>query len=153
MAYAWTNLLTYDENGKMNKIPPGDEVTAADLSITDEEFAELEFIGAVREQDYPVPEGYDGSPVEYAKEQLFNMAQEGEGFFPPLEVAQLPAYQEAMDKIGYDPEKGPEEQSLKDTVDEDAEEVAAATTEASASAVKPPTQPASTSAGPTGSLS
>jgi hypothetical protein len=152
MAYAWTNLLTYDSEGKMNKIPPGDAVTAADLSITDEEFAELEFIGAVREQDYPVPEGYDGSPVEYAKEQLFNMAQEGEGFFPP-EVTPPPMYQEAMDKIGYDPEKGPEEQSLKDTVDEDAEEKAAATTDASASAVKPPSQPASTSAGPTGSLS
>jgi hypothetical protein len=149
MAYAWTNLEAKDKDGNVTKkIKPGDEVSAGDLGIEDDEFEQLQAVGAVRDAEYPTPEGYQGSPVEYAKEQLAAMQLEGEGgeFFPDngsmTVTPQMQAQAEAsIEKIGYDPEKGPEDQSLSNTVDEDSEEVAPVVAAKSASAVQPAVNP------------
>lgn len=155
MAYAWTNLEAKDENGNITKkIKPGDEVSAGDLGIEDDEFEQLEAVGAVRDQEYPTPEGYQGSPVDYAKEQLAALAEQGEGgeFFlndgSMVNTPQMDARaQLAMVKTGYDPEKGPEDQSMKNTVDEDAEEKGAKVAKKSESPVQPAVNPATGSNG------
>ena len=156
MAYAWTNLEARDEDGNVTKkFKPGDEVSAGDLGIEDDEFEQLESVGAVRDAEYPTPEGYQGSPVEYAKEKLAELAEQGEGagdlFLNDGSMVNTPQMdaraQLAMVKTGYDPEKGPEDQSLKNTVDEDAEEKSDKVAKKSESPLQPAVNPATGSNG------
>jgi hypothetical protein len=49
---------------------PGDDVTAADLKLSDEEFQVLVDEGAVREVPYPKDLPAEESPTEYVRKQV-----------------------------------------------------------------------------------
>src|SRR5215831_21022346 len=63
-------------------IRPGDDVSASDLDITDDEYEELKALGAIRDVPYPIPKNdsgefvYLGSPREYALAQLEKLSDE-----------------------------------------------------------------------------
>lgn len=119
--YAWSNFPVYDEEGKLSKqVKVGEEVTAGDLNLEDAEFDSLVASGVIREQEYPAPEGYSGSAVDYAREQL--VALTTDEFVPlagsmPNTPQQNEWAQAAIEASGYDPSKPPEEQPA---VEEDA---------------------------------
>jgi hypothetical protein len=75
--YAWSEIHGTDKDGKAVKIMPGDKVTAADLGMSDEEFAELVENGSVREVKFPEDLPSDQSPTDYAKQKLLEMAEQG----------------------------------------------------------------------------
>lgn len=124
--YAWSTMAAPpDDKGKVKTFKPGDEVSAGDLGLDDDEFNELVSVGAVREAEYPVPADYDGSPVEYARDQLRAAADaQFMGVLPFGSVAPIserppgsspvvPLFderaKEAMELTGFDPDKPPEE--------------------------------------------
>lgn len=64
--YAWSRIAaSRNEWGRVEKwIEPGDEVSQSDLDVSDDEWQELQDLGAVREEEYPkVAPGE--SPAEY----------------------------------------------------------------------------------------
>ena len=90
--YAWSNFQAgWDDEKRVftKRIKPGEEVSASDLGIEDDEFDELVKMGAVREQPYPeaVADGsYPDSPQKYFIEQLQKAA---EGTLTADEVKEL----------------------------------------------------------------
>lgn len=73
--YAWSNILTYEDVGKDKDqkrvvVARGEKVTAAKLGIPDEEFQAMIDAGAVRTKQYPAPDDYQGSAVDYLRDQL-----------------------------------------------------------------------------------
>lgn len=77
--YAWGEIHTSGdaaEDDSVKKVKPGDTVSASDLGVSDEDFEALVESGAVRTEEYPeLPEGYTGSPAQYAQEQAVAQAQ------------------------------------------------------------------------------
>ena len=69
--YAWSRFgVDIDqETGRVGKwIEPGDEISQSDLEgISDEDWQELQDLGAVREEEYP-PVEVGQSPAEYYRE-------------------------------------------------------------------------------------
>lgn len=63
--YAWTEI-----KGSNIVIPRGDKVTAAKLEIKEVEFQAMIDAGAIRTKQYPVPDGYQGSAIDYMRDQL-----------------------------------------------------------------------------------
>lgn len=165
MAYAWSTLTaqTADDKGRFKKFNPGDEVNAGDLGLDDEEFDELLSTGAVREDEYPVPANFDGSPVEYRREQL--RAAASEEFMavlpfgsavpitePPPGASNSSAVTfeetsaEAVELTGFDPDVPPEQNSKepeKSEQDKAAEADAKKAAPAKAAATAAPAAPAS----------
>lgn len=123
--YAWSQLRSTDEEGKVTIVKVGDEVDAGKLGLDDDEFNELVAVGAVREQEYPVPANYDGSPVEFVRDQLREAASEQFmqalpfGSVPPISerppgsMPTVPIFderaREAVELSKFDPDKPPEE--------------------------------------------
>jgi hypothetical protein len=81
MPFAWSEIRGSDSEGKAVVVKPGDEVSAGDLNLNDEEFQELVDAGVVRDNDYPEDIPEDQSPTEYYKAQLAALAESGE--LPP----------------------------------------------------------------------
>lgn len=66
--YAWSNFNVDIVEGKAKtSVKPGDEVTAAKLKVSEEEFKEMIDAGSVRTQEYPDTGG--DSPVNYYYKQ------------------------------------------------------------------------------------
>ena len=63
--YAWSEIKAGDKSAK-----PGDTVSASDLGLSKEQFEELVEAGAVKEEKFPDPGDFPGSPVEHAKKDL-----------------------------------------------------------------------------------
>lgn len=80
--YAWTDIMgasAGDADGKnkqlVKKVKAGDTVTASDLDLNDDQFAELVESGAVRITAFPdLPPGWTGSPVDFWRKQLKDAA-------------------------------------------------------------------------------
>jgi hypothetical protein len=80
--YAWSDIYLGGESREMKDgrkivlnrkiLQRGEKVTAKQLEISNDEFAELKRKGVVR--DYPLPDGltddYPGSPIEFVRDQL-----------------------------------------------------------------------------------
>jgi hypothetical protein len=64
--YAWSRFATdINEWGQVGKyIEPGDEVSQDDLGVSDDEWQELQDVGAVREEAYPDVDAGE-SPAQY----------------------------------------------------------------------------------------
>jgi hypothetical protein len=160
MAYAWSTLTAQeaDDKGRYKTFKPGDEVSAGDLGLDDDEFNELVAVGAVREDEYPVPAGSDVSPVEFRREQL--RAAASEDFMavlpfgsvapvsepPPGSTAEgIPQFvessSEAMALTGFDPDAPAEEGKEPEKSEQDKEAEAAAAAQ-EAPAPKPAAAPA-----------
>jgi|SRR5215472_14596219 len=101
-------------------IHPGDDISQSDLDVSDEEYAELKALGAIREVPYPIPRDdagnyeYLGSPREYALAQLAQLSDEqysesvvNLGVIPQLQARA----QAAMDETGYDETAPPSEEA------------------------------------------
>lgn len=167
MAYAWSNLTAQeaDDKGKYKQFKPGDEVSAGDLGLDEDEFNELLAVGAVREDEYPAPANYDGSPVEYRREQL--RAAASEDFMavlpfgsavpvtepPPGSTAEgIPQFvetsAEAVELTGFDPDVPPEEGKEPEKSEQDKEAEKAAKKEEAAAKDGPPKAPANAPAIP-----
>lgn len=80
--YAWSEIQVGEggeEAQKVKKVPAGEEVSASSLGIPDEEFDAMVEAGAVRTEEYPdLPEGYTGSPAQFAQEQAEAEGQKAE---------------------------------------------------------------------------
>ena len=145
MAYAWSTLTAQeaDDKGRYKTFKPGDEVSAGDLGLDDDEFNELVAVGAVRDVEYPVPPGSDVSPVEQKRAEL--RAAASEDFMsvlpfgnvapiteppPGSTAAGIPQFiessAEAVELTGFDPDTPPEEakEPEKSEQDKAAEEAA-----------------------------
>src|SRR4029077_4588950 len=146
MAYAWSTLTASeaDDKGRRKTFHPGEEVSAGDLGIDDEDFDELLASGAVREQEYPLTDPTDPrSPVEFVRDQLREAASEQFmqalpfGSVPPIQekppgsMPTVPMFderaKEAVELTGFDPDKPAEEgqEPEKSEHDQQAEEAAA----------------------------
>jgi len=78
--YAWSEIQVgtpADESEeKVKKVKQGETVSASSLGIPDEEFESLVESGAIKTEEYPeLPEGYTGSPAQYAQEKAAAQAQ------------------------------------------------------------------------------
>lgn len=90
--YAWSRFAkTTNEWGRVDEwIEPGDEITQSDLDLSDDEWQELQDLGAVREE--PFPELAAGqSPAEYYRENPDEA--------PEIDVDAETTQPEAMEKI------------------------------------------------------
>jgi hypothetical protein len=71
--YAWSEIQVGEGDEaetKVKKVKAGEEVSASSLGIPDEEFDAMVEAGAVKTEEYPdLPEGYTGSPAQFAQEQ------------------------------------------------------------------------------------
>lgn len=63
--YAWTDIKS---NGKRFK--RGAKVTKTGLGSSDEEWKEMIRSGSIRSKKFPAPDDYQGSAIDYAREQL-----------------------------------------------------------------------------------
>src|SRR5215471_92841 len=114
---SWTTFPTAEHPSEW--IRPGDDVSQSDLDVSDEEYAELKALGAIRDVPYPIPQDPDtgefvffGSPREYALAQLAQMSQE-EYDASVVNLGVVSKLQDrarkAMDETGYDETAPPSE--------------------------------------------
>lgn len=67
--HAWSDI----KGGTADKpvtIARGEEVTQSKLGVNDAEWQELLNSGAIREKKFPAPEGFDGSAVDFVRQEL-----------------------------------------------------------------------------------
>lgn len=67
--YAWSTI----KGGTADKpvtVERGDSVTQKDLGVNDADWAALLEAGSVREKKFPAPKDYEGSVIDYLREQL-----------------------------------------------------------------------------------
>ncbi len=67
--YAWSQIQGGSEE-KPVKVARGSKVTASNLGISEQEFEAHILAGAIREKPFPAPDDYQGSAVDYLREQL-----------------------------------------------------------------------------------
>jgi hypothetical protein len=63
--YAWTDILS--DKGKVSR---GTKVTKSGLGVSDADFKEMITSGSIRSKKFPAPEDYQGSPLDWAREEL-----------------------------------------------------------------------------------
>ena len=68
--YAWSPIINYDDDGKSKITRRGAKVTASGLGISDEEFNDKIQSGAVKEKKFPAPDDYEGSALDWYRDQL-----------------------------------------------------------------------------------
>ncbi len=79
---AWSPIRSAKNNGtdkdpdmEAITVKPGESVSKSSLGLDDDQFAQLVESGAVRTMPFPeMPETYQGSPVEFMREQAANAA-------------------------------------------------------------------------------
>jgi hypothetical protein len=85
MAYfAWSKILIGADvdpktgiAAKHEYVQVGEEVDAAKLNVSDEQFDEYITSGAIREYEYPdVPEGYQDSPLNFFRDRIRRVESE-----------------------------------------------------------------------------
>lgn len=67
--YAWSDIKA----GTIEKpvtAARGDEVSKSKLGVSDADWQAMLDAGAVREKRFPAPQGFDGSAVDYVRQQL-----------------------------------------------------------------------------------
>ena len=67
--YAWSAIQAGTLENPI-AIARGAKVTAKDLGIPAAEFQALVDSGAVRDKPFPAPKGYEGSAIDYLRDQL-----------------------------------------------------------------------------------
>lgn len=67
--YAWSDIKGGTAKTPIN-IKRGEEVTQSKLGVEDAEWAELLRSGAIRPKPFPAPEDFDGSAVDFVRQQL-----------------------------------------------------------------------------------
>jgi hypothetical protein len=67
--YAWSSIKAGTSEKPVN-IERGAKVAQSDLGISDAEWDAIVESGAVREKEFPAPEGYPGSAIDYLRERL-----------------------------------------------------------------------------------
>lgn len=110
--YAWSEIrygVETDKDGNFLRhkvVKAGETVTKAKLGVSDADWAQLQEAGSVRPYAYPdMPESYEGSPVDFLREQASAVADavqgSGGGYFGPT-------YEEALtnpESVGVVPEE------------------------------------------------
>ena len=92
--YAWSDIrygaeVDKDGNKTADKmVKAGDTVTQKNLGVSDADWQALVDAGSVREYEYPdMPDTYQGSPVDFLREKLADVAGavegSGGGYFGP----------------------------------------------------------------------
>lgn len=99
--FAWSEIrygAEVDKDGTLvgyKTIPAGQQVSKSKLGVDDAGWEQLIEAGSVREYEYPdMPEGYNGSPIDFLRAQLAHVAGAVEGSGtgyegPPLEEAMM----------------------------------------------------------------
>lgn len=67
--YAWSPIRAGTAEKPIN-IDRGAKVTQSDLGVSDADWDALLEAGAVREKQFPAPKDYDGSVIDFLREQL-----------------------------------------------------------------------------------
>lgn len=76
--YAWSPIRgAVHSDGSRIDVKVGDEVSASDLDMSDEDFQYLIDTGAVRTSEYPVAHDSPLSPVEHYKQKAAEMMEGG----------------------------------------------------------------------------
>lgn len=68
--WAWSNVLTIDEDGKPTTTRRGSKVTASGLGISADEFQDKIDSGAFKDKEFPAPDDYEGSALDWYRDQL-----------------------------------------------------------------------------------
>lgn len=84
--YAWSDILS--DKGKFAR---GSKVTKASLGASDEDWDAMVRGGSIRPRKFPAPEDYEGSALDYIRDQLREVQQssleEAEGQISLAEIA------------------------------------------------------------------
>jgi len=89
--YAWSPIsLTVDDKPKV--IARGAKVTASGLGISDDEFQAMIQAGSVRPAQFPAPDDYEGSALDWHRDQLVAAST-------PLEEAEANAEVEEIESV------------------------------------------------------
>jgi hypothetical protein len=67
--YAWSDIRGGTADEPVN-VARGAEVTQSKLGVGDAEWEELKASGAVRDKKFPAPDDFEGSAVDYLRQQL-----------------------------------------------------------------------------------
>lgn len=67
--YAWTDIKAGTAE-KPITAKRGDEVSKSKLGVSDEDWEAMLESGAVREKKFPAPQDFEGSAVDYIRQQL-----------------------------------------------------------------------------------
>lgn len=112
--YAWSRFpVESDEWGKITRfIEPGDKISQSDLSVSDDDWAEIVAAGAVRDEPYPdIPNNM--SPAEYWRAHPDEAPDNAEPSPPPkLKVEEVK--QSASEKLASVLPSKKEEPTVKD---------------------------------------
>jgi len=112
--YSWTTFPRSDIHPR-DQINVGDPVKRSDFDeLSDDEFEELLSIGAIRDQEYPIPKDdngnfvYEGSPREYILAQAAAMEEGGPFAYSDRQASwKVPQMQEraskALEESDFDP--------------------------------------------------
>src|SRR6266496_2076463 len=87
--YAWGPIRVGKTDGSVGRVPAGTVVTPAKLGVSDADFAEMISSGAVRTLQYPdMPDGYQGSPIDFLRDEVRKMmgGEEGDEAAPMEEL-------------------------------------------------------------------
>lgn len=69
--YAWSGIKHTDGKGNTKVIARGEKVVKSDLpGITDANWQAMIDAGTLRDRQFPAPEGYDGSAIDFLRESL-----------------------------------------------------------------------------------
>lgn len=72
--YAWSNIIYTkpgDEKAKPVSIPRGTKVTKSDFpGISEDDWRAMLESGSIRDKSFPAPDDYQGSALDYLRDQL-----------------------------------------------------------------------------------
>lgn len=94
--YAWSPILC-----DKGKIDAGSKVTKSGLGVSDEDWDSMVAAGSIREKKFPVPEGFQGSVLDFYREQLKEaqaMSGIGEEHEAEMSLAEVAAAEPESDK-------------------------------------------------------
>lgn len=88
--YAWSPIHGRDKEEKLVIVKRGAKVTASDLGIPAVEFEAMIRDGAVRNKPFPAPDDYEGSAIDWHRDQIAEAAN-------PLEEVEAEAELEEVE--------------------------------------------------------
>lgn len=68
--YAWSKINGTDKDGEPLITERGEKVTQTSLNVDAKEFQAMVDSGAIRPKPFPAPDDFQGSAVDYFREQL-----------------------------------------------------------------------------------
>ena len=68
--YVWSKVIGSDKDENPVTFDRGEKVTQTTLNVSSTEFQAMVDSGAIRPKPYPAPDDFNGSAVDYLREQL-----------------------------------------------------------------------------------